>query len=346
MTSSALSPSAVARLIGGEPLAQIQIGGGRNSRVFRVKAPDGQSYALKAYFRHPGDPRDRLATEFGALSFLWQQGLRTIPRPVAFDSEHALGLYEFIQGTRPDPPSPEDIDAAIDFLVGLSPLRGASEARSFPPASEATFSLEALIGSIQARVDRLDAIDPALARESGLTVFLAEELIPAWRSLSAECRSEYHRHGLSPDQELPVAGRVLSPSDFGFHNALRRKDALVFLDFEYFGWDDPAKMIADFLLHPGMDLSLDLRACFAEGLLERLPLEGLRRRTRLTFPLFGIKWCLILLNEFLPGPLDRRAFADPDACPTRERQIVQLAKTRLKLQQLLDDHAHFPYFHE
>ena len=44
---------------------------------------------------------------------------------------------------------------------------------------------------------------------------------------------------------------ILSPSDFGFHNTLLASDgALKFFDFEYAGWDDPAKTAADFLRQP------------------------------------------------------------------------------------------------
>ena len=50
---------------------------------------------------------------------------------------------------------------------------------------------------------------------------------------------------------------ILSPSDFGFHNSLKtKKDQIIFFDFEYFGKDDPVKLAADFLLHPGMTLNL------------------------------------------------------------------------------------------
>ena len=50
--------------------------------------------------------------------------------------------------------------------------------------------------------------------------------------------------------------QVLSPSDFGFHNAILKESGdLVFLDFEYFGRDDPVKLMADFIWHPGMKLS-------------------------------------------------------------------------------------------
>ena len=51
------------------------------------------------------------------------------------------------------------------------------------------------------------------------------------------------------------AHRALSPSDFGLHNALRTKDGqLRFIDFEYFGWDDPVKLVSDTAIQPGSSL--------------------------------------------------------------------------------------------
>ena len=48
--------------------------------------------------------------------------------------------------------------------------------------------------------------------------------------------------GLSMSAALPKETRCLSPSDFGFHNALLEATGkLRFVDFEYAGWDDPAK---------------------------------------------------------------------------------------------------------
>ena len=105
--------------------------------------------------------------------------------------------------------------------------------------------------------------------------------------------------------------RTLSPSDFGFHNALETQSGeIFFLDFEYFGWDDPAKTVCDFLLHPGMALSPSLKLQFATSLVRGLPWsQGLRERVAAYYPLFGLKWCLILLNEFLPNQILRRRFA-------------------------------------
>ena len=39
-------------------------------------------------------------------------------------------------------------------------------------------------------------------------------------------------------------------------------------------------------------------------------MPGLAERARIVYPLFGLKWCLILLNDFLP---DRATTASADA---------------------------------
>ena len=45
---------------------------------------------------------------------------------------------------------------------------------------------------------------------------------------------------------ISIPNRILSPSDFGLHNTISKKNKLYFFDFEYFGWDDPIKLICDF----------------------------------------------------------------------------------------------------
>ena len=111
--------------------------------------------------------------------------------------------------------------------------------------------------------------------------------------------------------DLPQEWRSLVPSDFGFHNSLRRKDgSLAFVDFEYFGWDDPVKLTADFMLHPGSILAPQQRRRFrqaAESLYREDPTFAARLGAYL--PLFALRWVLILLNEFIPERWQRRVLA-------------------------------------
>ncbi len=128
---------------------------------------------------------------------------------------------------------------------------------------------------------------------------------------------------------LPSAHRCLSPSDFGFHNALLTPDGtLRFLDFEYAGWDDPAKLVCDFFCQPRVPVGLEFWSRMVGALGEGLGMgDSLEARAALLLPAYRLKWCCILLNEFLPTALARRAFAHADL-GREETKGIQLAKAR------------------
>ena len=62
----------------------------------------------------------------------------------------------------------------------------------------------------------------------------------------------------------------ISPSDFGFHNALRTNTGPVFFDFEFSGWDDPAKTIIDFFFSLVFQLVIFILIVFEKVLLYNL----------------------------------------------------------------------------
>ena len=295
-------------LLGREPAAASRVGAGRNSRVFHVtlssdgSLADSDHVVVKFYRHDPGDTRDRLATEFGALTFLWSNGVRTIPRALAEDRERYCAIYSYVKGDTPqaDAITADDIDALVRFLADLQPLRALPESRQLQAASEASFSLADVVAHVEGRADRLRQ---AAAGHDVLRVWMEGMFDPLLREVREWLPAAAAAAHVSVDGELPMAARTLSPSDFGFHNTIRCADgSLVFVDFEYFGWDDPAKTLVDLLLHPGMDLSDSLKGRFADGLLAALiRIPGLVERARIVYPFFGLKWCLILLNDFLPN---------------------------------------------
>jgi hypothetical protein len=127
--------------------------------------------------------------------------------------------------------------------------------------------------------------------------------------------------------ELESAQRCISPSDFGFHNALRETDGRIrFLDFEYAGWDDPAKMAGDFFAQLAVPVPDRLFEPFVRECLQSFvrPVE-LIKRAELLRPLYQVKWCCIALNVFLPEHIARRKFANPLLVETALKR-TQLAK--------------------
>lgn len=320
----AASARAVAgRLCGAEILAFQRCGGGGNNQVYRVETPHA-TFALKAYGSSEVDDRDRLGHEFDGLRFLQAAGLGSVvPAAIAVDRTSRCALYEWIEGTSPSEHGAAEIAAALHLVESLHRVRAGARDASLPIATEGVLRLAELVEQLDHRLARLAPIAP---HEPELAAFLDAELRPELARRVARL-AEW-------DQHLPLvaAHRTLSPSDFGFHNALRAADGtLRFIDFEYFGWDDPVKLTADFLWHPAMQLSAAERRQFIDGATNTYRDDPhFLTRLAVCFPLYGIRWSLIILNEFLPQLWARRAFAGKGGdWGTAKR--VQLQKARANL---------------
>lgn len=336
------------RLLSG-PVSSIEpIGSGRNSQVYRLTDSNSQTYALKAYFRHASDKRDRLRTEFSSLQFLWESGVRDVPQPLVADWKAGCALYEYIDGHKiaSDAISDADIDVAVRFLACLKGLKGRDGSDHLLPASEACFSVQAIVESIRRRLRPLREQREDDGPYVRLYEFLDDHFAPKLEEVVHWVQASLSRAHMSFELDIDLAERTLSPSDFGFHNALKRDNGrIVFLDFEYFGWDDPAKMTADVLLHPAMNLADSLKRRFAHGIRHSFAdYPHLARRVEIVYPLFGLKWCMILLNEFLPEQFMRRQFAGMGDRDQVALQMEQLAKAKRMLQTISDDYERFPYF--
>lgn len=328
----------VSELSGRRPSSVEILHGGRNNRLYKVACADSGLCVVKRYFSHRLDKRDRLGVEFAALRFLWGNGIRSIPRPIAADRNRGCAVYEFVDGERiPSEALAEaDIDEALRFLVELKRLKNREGSSALPLASEACFSPQAIVDNIASRLKRLEKVRSNSEYSGELTDFLVRHFVPLFGEITAWAKSRFEELGRSFGSVLERRERTLSPSDFGFHNALRRRDgAIVFLDFEYFGWDDPAKMISDFLLHPDMELGVRLRRRFlSEMVLYFEDEKQLARRVEVVYPLFALKWCLILLNEFVPVHELRRRFANGRQTEAGDTAGVQLMKTLRMLEKV------------
>ncbi len=279
--------AAVARLAGEPVVAIVPAREGANSQVFRVELRAGTA-ALKCYPVRRGDARERLETEWAALRFLRSRGLAAVPAPIACDRDMRLMLMEWIEGEGVTRHTRAELEDAIAFVLRISDLSSDSEASRFGIASEACFSTSEIIRQIDARLSDL-SLQPMLKS------FLADELAP----VLAMARSAVVA-GSASQEELAPRFRRLIPADFGFHNAMRQSDGrLRYVDFDYFGWDDPVKLTADFALHPGMNLSASDKKIFAEKMAGAVPDdEEFAERLRRQLPLYAIRWALILLNPF------------------------------------------------
>ena len=288
------------------------LAGGANNRLWRVDTASGPA-VVKAYFHHPDDPRDRHHHETAFAALAWQHGLRCLPRLLASDRDHRLALFAQVDGQPVRAADDQAVAQARDFAIALQALR--PQAGALPTASEACFALAEHAATIDRRLARL------LPTEAG--AFVESAVMPPWRTIAGRLAD-------ADDGPLPASERCLSPSDFGFHNALRRPDgSLCFLDFEYAGWDDPAKLVGDFFNQVAVPVAPSHYAGFRDALVP----PARRHRCDLLRPAYAVKWIAIVLNEFLPVDDSRRRFAGKDLAGRRARQ---LDKARAALARLAD----------
>ena len=323
--------AALTEILGRPPDNATAIFRGRNSRVYRVDI-GADRFAAKFYGTSATDTRDRLGTEYDGLTFLHGKGIDKVPKPMGLSRAANCGVYEWIDGKPFTAIGAMEIDQALEFVAALHGLRQSPGAAAQPLASEACLSGVDLHDQIETRSQ---ALTPRAESHDGLGDFLRQRFRPAFAECTAIAEQAYARIGLSFSAPLDNAFRTLSPSDFGFHNALHGNDGkAAFVDFEYFGWDDPVKLVSDFVLHPAMDLAADMQRRFldgAEAIFAGEPKFG--ERFRALIALYGLRWCMILLNEFRDDRWHHRLAAGvrEDRSTVESRQLAKAETLLLRL---------------
>lgn len=290
-----------------------RLSGGRNNRVYRVLGRQ-QPVILKWYFHHPADQRDRLVSEWCFYEWAQQCATEFVAQPLGCDPQSRLSVFSYLAGTRP---ACEEVEAnyveqAIRFVRKLNSDRDWHVSGRLPTASEACYSIQQHIDIVSSRVDRLRGMTGNSEQHREASDFVTGKITPALADATNQLRQWAAAEKVDIDAPLNDQQKCISPSDFGFHNALIDEEgSLKFFDFEYAGWDDLAKLLCDFYCQPAVPAPRETWDKFADltaDLAGDTPLE--RQRQALLFPLYQVKWCCILLNEFVATDGERRKFAE------------------------------------
>lgn len=265
---------------------------GANSEVFKVSFDNGSTCALKIYPDRKLDPRPRMKTE--SVAFEVTNKTCCTPKVIATSASLDVAVYSWLEGKKIDHPTDDDLESLVGFMIKLRQLSKEIRFDSIAKASESCTNGTDLFSQIQKRRDELRHLESAV-----LNNFLFDSFDPCF-SLVQDFALDVWPHPF--EKPLSRSLLTLSPSDFGFHNAIRcSTDALCFFDFEYFGWDDPVKVIADLQWHPGMSLTRKNKAYLTSALLGVYSEDlDLPERLRASWALYGLRWALILLNVFKP----------------------------------------------
>lgn len=287
----------------------IRLAEGERYRGFQVRTA-GASFFLKEYVKAAGEAHDRLTTEFAFASYAWKNGLRQLPQPIGCDREHNLGLFEFIAGRRvlAQDINDDTVNQILDFLLTLNRNRRLVDAQSLGRASEACFTFNAHFEAFTRRLKELKAMPGNAALDKEAYLFVKDELEPAWKRTQAWVVERAKTAQLDLDQKLPEMERMLSPGDFGFHSLLLAHDGRArFIDFEYAGWDDPARVICDLFCRADSSVPIVHFNHFTRSVAElSANPESLICRVLLLLPVYRLKWCCLLLEVFRHPGLEAR----------------------------------------
>ena len=290
-----------------------------NSSVYKLSFNSKNNILLKDYPNLSIDSRPRLLTEVGAFNLV--ENLNKTPKVIAFDELQNIALYEWINGQSITKIKDGYITQALDFIESI---QGFKEKDSYALASEACLSADQLLSQIRFRLDRLLKVN-----NNNLNEFLTSTFQPLLRQVWS--RSKKNWPGKNIEKKLPISMQVFSPSDFGFHNAIIKDSGeIVFIDFEYFGRDDPVKLIADFIWHPGMKLNKSQKVDWLKGAISIFDDDtDILSRYKSAWPMYGLRWALIVLNEFLKDGWKKRTHASETLINSHQQKIaIQLNKAK------------------
>jgi len=282
---------------------------GGNNRVYKVIVGP-KKYIIKKYFRSVNDERDRLQTEYRFINYAKSCKVKEIPQFFHCDLKNDMVFYEYVEGDKlkNGEVEKEHVQQALAFISAINNCKfsRSGQGSSLSSASEACFSMEEYIKAVDRRMELLSTMDVSDNISKEAEQFITSVMTPAWKTIKRLLNSLPESGNKLENEE-----QIISPSDFGFHNAILKNDKQIcFIDFEYAGWDDPVKMICDFFCQPEIPVPLIYFEYFIDGVNEIINSgHGLREKVKLLMPLHRIKWCCIMLNDFLKNDGKRKQFA-------------------------------------
>ncbi len=292
--------------------------GRKNSNIYKVNMNSGKEFVGKLYPDRTFDNRDRITKETCAYNFLHSNEIKKVPKTIYSNQNLNFALFEWVIGKEISEITEDHIQGVTDFVIELANISKNTNPGTFDLASAACLSGQMIEQQIN---ERYTVLLKCAELHSDLSNFLNNNFYEAIKKILPV--SKKHWPG-DFSKKLNKYHRILSPSDFGFHNILLTKNGLKFIDFEYFGWDDPVKLVCDFLLHPAMNLTDSQRSIWLEKMNETFSNDiNFKARLSASYYLYGLCWCLIILNVFTTENMNDK------------KQAIQLSKSKKLLNHII-----------
>jgi Phosphotransferase enzyme family len=279
------------------------LSGGINNLVYKI-SNGAAAFVIKGYPERKKASVDRMKAEISFLEYAQKVAPLYVPSVIQIDLVRRCVVMEYIDGHTYDPQSGVselDVQHMANFISKLNHDPEAAGRYISHSAADGFLSISEHISNIQARIDEFQTNHlPTVARE--ICDYLLIELRRNWESKRAEVEAQLANGDFA--DRIPEEMRIVSPSDYGFHNAIRNKTGTpTFIDFEFAGLDDPSKALADIFLQPRITVSTSCIKYFRQFFDQRLDTQEKKQRFCSMFSLLKIKWRTIILSFLNPNRL-------------------------------------------
>jgi hypothetical protein len=294
--------------LGAPEKSLVPLAGGINNRVYRCGLSPS-FHVIKGYRPATKGERDRMQAEVDFLKYAGEASPHHVPRLICVDAALRCIVLEHVDGEPFVPgsaPSRADVDDAVAFFSRLNADHTAAAHTIQMDAAEGFLRLTDHVHNVQSRLHAMETehLPPPLREEAcALLGRVRKAAEGIFERTTALISTREVCDALDPSM------RCISPSDFGFHNAIRTPTGVKFIDFEFAGWDDPAKSAADFLLQPRVPVPRT-----KSPLLEVFRGDNFKiiaMRCQALGPLLRLKWVCIMLAVLQPQRLAQIQTAHP-----------------------------------
>ncbi len=271
---------------------------GGNNELLCISV-DSNRYVIKFYNKSDKGRHNRLEAEWTFLELLKAHNVSQVPLSIGADDKENIALYSYIPGRKLEPSGItfRHINQAANFVRNINTSLIRRSAAQVCNASESAFSYAEHFELLNSRIQRLFE---TIHNDFTYVKNIGDQIFELKKKLNKEI---IETEGLEKyTSVLTEKEKILSASDFGFHNVIQKEDGeLVFIDFEYSGWDDPAKLAADFFFQPQVPVDPEYFPFFLDACLSHLDgniKEQHIERAKNIFPIIGLRWVCIILNIF------------------------------------------------
>lgn len=297
--------------------------GGINNHVFLCD--DGKEKVVAKHYPNRSEHQpDRFNAESEFLTYANLCAAEYVPDLVSIDSDKRILVMQYMDGSVYSDAQDlrlRDIQCAAEFISKLLENTKLAKSHLSQSATDGFLTLSGHLKNVEKRLSEMSTSHlPASCQIE------AKETLAQINGLFGQVRA----HLLEAIESGIVLDRVddlmlcPSPSDFGFHNAIVNAEGVKFIDFEFSGWDDPAKLVCDFFLQPRIRVPTEYIGLMEEAVASVIPGDVLRTRIKYLMPALHLKWASIILAVLRPNRLKSLIDVNP------EEPEQELIERRLK----------------